>query len=227
MCCFNGTSAASPHAAAAVALIAQANPYLSSQDIEERLIAGGELIFDPRVNRTLPRVNILNSVQLSGFYLVNTGTVSQTVSGLIWDSCWLNPDTTLFPRTINAGERVYIPVSVNQCVDKGDYTDTLYINTEYNTYSLPAELHVTGEGDPPVPTPTNTVEPLPTDTQMPTDTPEPTFTATLEPTDVPSPTSTVEPTPGVLDVIRVIIEFKDGRIITLESFEIFLPITVK
>jgi subtilisin family serine protease len=61
---FHGTSAASPAVAGAVALLRQADPALSPTDLTSLLRTSGRPIFDPRNGLRVPRIDLLEALQM-------------------------------------------------------------------------------------------------------------------------------------------------------------------
>jgi hypothetical protein len=59
---FTGTSAATPHAVGAAALLLSAAPSLGAADLERRLVEKGIPVIDPRTGRVYPRVDVLASL---------------------------------------------------------------------------------------------------------------------------------------------------------------------
>lgn len=59
----SGTSLASPHVAAAAALLLQAYPSMAPEEIERKLRLTGFPLIDPRTGRTVPRLDIATAVR--------------------------------------------------------------------------------------------------------------------------------------------------------------------
>jgi subtilisin family serine protease len=79
-----GTSQASPHAAAAAAILLQARPTLTPDQIEAILQASGKPVADWRTGRVTPRIDVMAALNLP--LVPHTLTVSKAGSGTVTSS---------------------------------------------------------------------------------------------------------------------------------------------
>ncbi len=108
---YMGTSQAAPHAAGVAALLLQARPALSVDDLEHRMQAAGTLLVDHLANRTTARVDA--RVALSGPTLEPTATATTTHTPGPSPTSTLTPTPTHTPAPTSTATPVELVGDVN------------------------------------------------------------------------------------------------------------------
>lgn len=139
-----GTSMATPHAAATAALVLEANPTLSANDIERILKNSGVPVTDPRNGRVTPRINALAAVNaaastapeiLSGKVLLQGRTTYEGTT------VWLE-ETACGTQSYEFPDATKLQTRTNQ---EGNFTFTLQPGHPYRCLHIKRQGYLEGQ----------------------------------------------------------------------------------